>query len=417
MKIHKNIIVGGGPIGCHVFNKFSKCSLLITGKTKRLIYSRNLHPKIKLRLNKITNKFSDLFFSKKNNFCIYSSSEMGGFSNYWGKQFFDYQKKDLWPKEIFKKYSIYKKNLNEIDNIYLCPKYEVIKNIIKKDLIFNQIKPPILKIPLINRNNLIKKAKKKILEDRVISFNKIKKNLIMVITENSTLYCRNLVLCAGPIGNAMILIRSFKRINYLTFKDDNPRMIFGFKFNKKDTLSKGDENLADVDIIKNGNLVNYCTIYNVNPLHFNKFFKSIIFFLKNILTNFFFYGQYWVAGEYNEIKIKNASNKIVVSGKTKNSNIYKINIIKNLNKIGLKVIKILNLKFAFGFHYHCLKVKYEGKLFTLNQFINKQNLSNNVYCFDSSVIAKIGLKPPTKTYLATANYLMKKFDNKLRLHL
>lgn len=83
-------------------------------------------------------------------------------------------------------------------------------------------------------------------------------------------------------------------------------------------------------------------------------------------------------------------------------------IIKKLNEIGLKVFKILKLKFAYGFHYHCIKVNYKGKLFSFDQFINKLKLKNNVYCFDLSVIEKISLKPPTKTYLATANYLLNK---------
>ena len=42
----------------------------------------------------------------------------------------------------------------------------------------------------------------------------------------------------------------------------------------------------------------------------------------------------------------------------------------------------------------------------------KIKMNKNVYCFDSSVINKIGLKPPTKTFLATANYLVKKRFNK-----
>ena len=51
--------------------------------------------------------------------------------------------------------------------------------------------------------------------------------MIKVITLKETYYCKKLILCSGPIGNALILLRSFKNINYLRFKDDNPRMIFG----------------------------------------------------------------------------------------------------------------------------------------------------------------------------------------------
>ena len=47
----------------------------------------------------------------------------------------------------------------------------------------------------------------------------------MVKTEGKNLYCRNIILSAGLIGNAFILMRSFKKINYLTCKDD-PKVWF-----------------------------------------------------------------------------------------------------------------------------------------------------------------------------------------------
>ena len=108
MLIYNNIIVGAGPIGCHVFNKLKNNSILISGETNKKVNSNKIHPKIKLELRSATNKFADLLYSKKNKFSIYSSSEVGGLTNYWGKQFFEYKNDEYWPKEIFKNYNIYK---------------------------------------------------------------------------------------------------------------------------------------------------------------------------------------------------------------------------------------------------------------------------------------------------------------------
>ena len=104
-----------------------------------------------------------MIFSKKNNFYLYSPTEIGGFSNYWGKQFFNYNEYDNWPKSIFKKYSFTKKNLDEIDNFYFSPKHKVIKNVKNKEFEFKQIKPPILKNQLITKNIITKNYKKQIL--------------------------------------------------------------------------------------------------------------------------------------------------------------------------------------------------------------------------------------------------------------
>ena len=412
MLIYNNIIVGAGPIGCHVFNKLKNNSILISGETNKKVNSKKIHPKIKLELTSATNKFADLHYSKKNKFSIYSSAEIGGLTNYWGKQFFEYRKDEYWPKEIFKNYNIYKKNIDIVDKMYLSTKSKILKKTIKKNLSLNQLSPPIIYSSLVNKTKFTKKDKKKIINDRVLSFVKIKKNLMKVITEKNIFYCRKLILCAGPVGNSFILLSSFNNIKYLKFKDDNPRMIFGLKLGAKSNIVNNNFKLMDFDIFKNKKLINYSTIYGINPNHFNKFFRPFIIFFEKVLRKFFFYGQFWVSGEYNEIKINNYKKKISLSAVNINPNKYGINYIKNLNKIGLKILKILNLKYAYGFHYHCLKVNYKGKLFTLNDFINKMKLKNNIYCFDSSIINKIGLKPPTKTYLATANYLIKTKFNK-----
>lgn len=412
MLIYNNIIVGAGPIGCHVFNKLKNNSILISGETNKKVNSNKIHPKIKLELRSTTNKFADLLYSKKNKFSIYSSSEVGGLTNYWGKQFFEYKNDEYWPKEIFKNYNIYKRNIDIIDKLYPSTKSKILKKTIKKNLRLNQLSPPIIYSSLINKTKFKKRDQKKIINDRIVSFTKIKKNLIKVITEKNIFYCKKLILCAGPIGNGFILLRSFNQIRYLNFKDDNPRMIFGIKLGTKSNIINNNFKLMDFDIFKNKKLINYSTIYGITPNHFNKFFRPFVIFFEKILQKFFFYGQFWVSGEYNVIKINNYKKKISLSAANINSNKYSINYIKNLNKIGLKILKILNLKYAYGFHYHCLKVNYQGKLFTLNNFINKMKLKNDIYCFDSSIIDKIGLKPPTKTYLATANYLIKTKFNK-----
>ena len=173
-------------------------------------------------------------------------------------------------------------------------------------------------------------------------------------------------------------------------------------------------NLLDgVKIIyfKSGKLNTYSTIYNIDPNHFNAFFRPIVKFFRSFLTKFFFYGQFWVKGEFNEIKINRDKDEIFLTGKNKNSNSERINLINSLDKIGLKVFKILKLKFAYGFHYHSLRVNYKGKNETINNFLKNMKLNKEVLCFDSSIIKKISLKPPTKTFLATANYLVKKFKN------
>ena len=141
------------------------------------------------------------------------------------------------------------------------------------------------------------------------------------------------------------------------------------------------------------------------------FFKPIINLVKNILDKIFFYGIFWVNGEYNQITISLKNDKIKLSGNKINYIKDKADMINNLNKINLKVLKVWNLKYAYGFHYHNLQVNYKNKFISLSTFLNKMKLKKNVYCFDSSVIEKIGNKPPTKTYLATANYLVEKIIN------
>ena len=76
---------------------------------------------------------------------------------------------------------------------------KTIKQIKLNEFIINQLLPPIFKKRIVNKEELKKKAKDKLVDDRVVSFKKIKNNLIEVITEKKTYICRKLILCSGPI--------------------------------------------------------------------------------------------------------------------------------------------------------------------------------------------------------------------------
>ena len=151
MPIYKNIIIGSGPIGFHVFKKINNNSILITGETNNKISSSKIHPKVRVNLKNKTNKFSDLIYSKKNDFSIYSSSEIGGLTNYWGGQFFNYTENENWPKKIFQKFSLYKKHLKLIDKTYpsLQSKTLVKKN--NKNLCVNSFSPPLINYSIVKK--------------------------------------------------------------------------------------------------------------------------------------------------------------------------------------------------------------------------------------------------------------------------
>lgn len=405
MKIYKNIIVGSGLSGYLVYSKLKKNSLIITGETKNKVDTKKIHPKIKLILGKKTNKIADLIHSKEERVSIFSTASIGGLSNYWGKQFFDYKDNDYWPKKLFKNFDIYNKSLKIIDKLYSSNKDKIIRKIPINNITINQLSVPILKSNLtrIDKLNINK------ISERVFFFKKIKKDLIEVRTESNIFYCKHLILCAGPIGNAMILLKSFKNISYLKFKDHNPRVILGIIRNKKKYLQNKKAKLFDLEINKNDKKIGFSIIYNIDPNHFNKFLKPIITLFRDILKKFFFYGQLWIADEYNEIKLINNKDNIHSYGKTISLKKKKDNLIQILNMIGLKTLACFKLNYGFGYHYHCLRINFKGKIFSLNDFLKELKLNNNIFCFDSSIIEKIDIKPPTKTYLATTNYLVEKF--------
>ena len=171
MKIYKNIIVGAGLTGYLVYSKLKKNSLIITGETKNKVDTEKIHPKIKLILGKKTNKIADLIHSKEERVSIFSTASIGGLSNYWGKQFFDYKVNDYWPKKLFKNFDIYNKGLKIIDKLYSSNKDKIIRKIPINNITINQLSVPILKSNLtrIDKLNINK------ISERVFFFKKIKK--------------------------------------------------------------------------------------------------------------------------------------------------------------------------------------------------------------------------------------------------
>ena len=290
MYVFDNIVVGSGPSGLIVFKNLKKRTILLTGETLKKISSANIHPKIKLELNEKTNKISDFLHSKKSKFSIFSTANVGGLSNYWGAQFYNYNINDIWPQNIFKKFKNYQKNLKEVDSLYSAKKENKVESFKHNDFFFSQISPPILKKKITTTNTV--KFSKNIINDRVINFLKIKKNLIKVNTEKNVFYCKKLILCAGPVGNAFILLRSFKKIRHITFKDHNPRLFFGLDFNKKKIFNSKNTEVTNFHINKKKRLFAFCIFYKINPYHFNKYVRSIIKISKYFFSKFYFMAKF-----------------------------------------------------------------------------------------------------------------------------
>ena len=156
----------------------------------------------------------------------------------------------------------------------------------------------------------------------------------------------------------------------------------------------------------------FCIFYKINPYHFNKYVRSIIKISKYFFSKFLFYGQIWFKDEYNEIKINRTNNNFYLSANNFNKNKYYKSFKEDFNRMKIKILKIVNLNFGYGYHYHCLKINLSNKIYSINEFIKKLKLQNEIFCFDSSIIDKIDLKPPTKTFMVTSKFLVKKFLNK-----
>ena len=65
-----------------------------------------------------------IFTFKKSKFSIFSTANVGGLSNYWGAQFYNYNINDIWPQNIFKKFKNYQKNLKKLTH-YTLPKKKI----------------------------------------------------------------------------------------------------------------------------------------------------------------------------------------------------------------------------------------------------------------------------------------------------
>lgn len=50
--------------------------------------------------------------------------------------------------------------------------------------------------------------------------------------------CKKLFLCGGAIGNSKILMRNFPRINTISIRDNQTRIIVGFSTQKNSSMSK-----------------------------------------------------------------------------------------------------------------------------------------------------------------------------------
>lgn len=151
--------------------------------------------------------------------------------------------------------------------------------------------------------------------------------------------CKKLFLCGGAIGNSKILLRNFPRINTISIRDNQTRIIAGFSIQKNSSMSK--DSLAEFFIFdrsRKSRVITQGQFYTNS-----RYLKARLFseypMLKNLpkcLTNYFF-DHFFTALVYHS---QNASGEIIVG------NTYNLNLESRFTVYNRIRNKYRNLRFA-----------------------------------------------------------------------
>ena len=422
------VIIGAGPAAISFLSSFNfenKSVAVINGISNTENVNKHVHSKISYVSFKqgLKPKIAEILFNKNNNEKIYSSASVGGFANYWGRQFIEFLPNDEYPKKYFKKYSDYiaqcKKTISNFTliNLFEEKKKEDNYNIYKPILLIGTRNDPSSLYKAMSNifNNLKSEIKINEFESRVNTIEIIDDYISLNLFNNKKIFTKEVIFASGVLGNIQIILRSFPEIKNAIFNDHcseiiyagNVKKIFNYDTSRSNDLIFG----INEKVQKNKSLL-YASYYNLNYEDINfltsHFLGKNFNFFKNIkipfLNHFINPIQVWTNKvyllkvdrkyfEYDQNQLKNEDNvadefKIFLSKKT---NIY----------------KTIKIKPGQGFHYHNLKFNIDDKIYSISDLL-KIKFKNKALCVDASILENVSARPLTLT--AMANAAVQKFS-------
>jgi hypothetical protein len=425
------LIVGAGPVAAATLMGLQNPGRIcvVTGAAATTAPKAHIHPKIRTVADRRGEPagLTDPIAIADTATLAFSTATIGGLANYWGQQFIRYLPTDPWPSCVFGRYEKYEAACARIETAFTIDQANTLTQPNARRMAPYRSENPRLLVGTADdpgagllsmrrtMEQLLARHDAITIDARVESLASYGGTWQARLTDSSIVSARRIVLAAGVLGTAALLMRSFPEVSSVRLRDHAPWMLYtrGLGQLVPTTRPGKDPNFIVQSIFRDmdSGPALFATIYNMRYAELNLIFAAFtgrsIPALAGLRApwpaDMIKPVQVWTDATLSTVEIdRHQRNARIISHPTVSADRELERFIAILRDDRVSILKTSITPALQGFHYFGLEILINGGSPRPVEDFLAERSRRNVHCLDASGLREVGCRPPAETLMARA---------------
>ena len=423
-------LIGSGPAAVAALHGLgsSRRVAVVTGATGFAAEAGRLHPRIRavsVENGEPAGLAECIANASEPSQALFSTATVGGLATYWGQQVVHYSANDPWPHDIFGDFSSYQDACRTIEALFtvvggdpvdIGSDFERIR-VTTPRLLTGSRQQPAAGLGAMRHafRCAVQAVDAHIITARAQRISRANTRWLIQLDDGRKLFAQRILLAAGVIGDAQLLLRSFSDLASFRFSDHSPWMVYMIGLRRLLRARPPDAakhfNALAIEQIYNDCCVMFASVYDMGRADLNLLLASVIGrtvrFVRGWPTppgaSLINPVQVWTPHTYDTVEVTRSGTVLATRPvQLPTQDIVLRNMLSQLVSARGRKLKVTRTQPARGFHYHNLQFR-DGKscYLGINDLLQDRS-AGAVLCVDAAGLGMIGCRPHTLTAMAAA---------------
>lgn len=421
------VVVGSGPTATAVLDGLSRNRTIavVTGEGFAPVPGSDLQAKI-LAVSRDSGQpagLTDPITAEGQT--LFATAMEGGLANYWGQQLVRQAENDPWPTSLFGSFEQYEKECEAIERLFALRGGEPIDTGVQESLSDFSLRRPRLLVgtredPSLGLDSM-RATFQQLSQDvhrfatRAERLERSPSGWAIHLSDGRRIGTRTVILAAGVIGTAQLLMRTWPDLIAARFGDHVPYMVYTLGLRRLIESRPADVlphfNALSVELLREERCTLFASVYDMTRTGLNLLLASTIGQAFRSLRRwpappgigFVQPVQAWTPRTVGTIELTARQARLESQADDPGADPDLQSLLRALRAQGGRILLVKATSPGHGFHYHALKLRSEGAegFVDISSLLARKS-DGSIICADASILPTIGCRPHTLTAMAVA---------------
>jgi len=426
------VIIGSGPaaVGALATLDGSLRIGVVTGAVPERVARRDLQAKIQAVTTEdghTPGVAEPLVAAGRGRRLLFSSAAVGGLANYWGQQVLRWLPGDPWPADVFGDYGTYANACETIEALFALDGGSrigpagggaLVAQVPR--LLVGTSRQPALGLSSMEAafRGLAETKGATMIAARATRIEPLPAGCEVHLHTGDVVRAGRVLLAAGVIGDARLLLRSFPDLKRARFRDHAPFTAYtmGLRklFDGTEWTRRGHFNVLSLERLTDERSTLFASVYDMGRAELNLLLAATMGRTSRWVRGWPVPSsvslvnpvQVWTPETTDTLEIDAQSHRVSLVKDDPSATARSRAVVRGiLRDAGLHVLGMTRTEFGFGFHYHDLGFSSGRAPCVPARQLLAERTNGAVQCIDASVLRTVGCRPPTLTAMAMASRL------------